>query len=44
VQHVFRSVAGVQLPQHFPTKTFKEVAHTAADDDDDDDDDDAMFR
>ncbi len=26
VQHVFWSVAGVQLPKQFPTKTFKEVA------------------
>jgi hypothetical protein len=26
VQHVFWSVAGVQLPKQFPSKTFKEVA------------------
>ena len=26
VQHVFWSVAGVELPKQFPTKTFKEVA------------------
>ncbi len=25
MQHVFRSVAGVHLPQQFPTKTFKEA-------------------